>query len=294
MPWQLVMLFQNTLAAVFAVNARTIAMRFPRATLPFNLLIYFTIATSGLIYAVVHGWGQVSWAALGHYLPFFILGGLAFAATNIISFVVFQYVDAAIATLLSTFNIIAAVALSTVVLQEGLDWRQATGAAVLIAGMELVLTINISRYKHKRMVHAVMLSLLAAGFFAVATTTEKYLLNHVNLSTYLTFGWGFQFAGVLAMAALLGRRAKADWSLLASKRFYQFALPASVIRMSAGMLFVFSLKLANNLSVISVLSGLKVIFAALLAACLLRERDYLPRKLEAAGLATLGIALLYW
>ena len=288
------MIFQNVLAAFFAVNSRLIAKRFKSATIPLNLIIYAVIATSGLTYALAHGISSVHFVLFRQYLGFFLFAGICFAVTNVLSYLVFEYVDAAIASLLSTLNIIAAVVLSTLLLREGLNWHQVIGAAVLLIGMEVILTINLTRYKHKRLLRAVLLSALASLFFALAITTEKYLLNKVNLSTYLFFGWTSQFVGVCALAILFGRAVKANFSLLRQSNFYRFAVPASLVRMYSGLLFIYSLKLSNNLSIISVLSGLKIILAALLAAYLLKERDYLTRKVEAAVLATVGIAIIYW
>ena len=294
MPWQLLILFQNVLAATFAINSRKIALSFPRAALPVNILVYAVTALSGLAYAGLHGFSSVSFASVMTYGGFFFIAGLCFALTNIISFVVFQLVDAAIASLLSTCNIIAAVIVSSIAIHESLRPHQIVGAVIIILSMELVLSLKLSQSKHKKMYQAIGLSLAASLLFGLAVTTEKYLLNRVSLSTYLVYGWGLQFGGVLITALILGKAAKANFELLRNIRFYKVALPASFIRMFSGLLFIYSLKLSNNLSLVSVLSGLKVILAALFGAYFLSERNYLARKYEAAGLAIVGVAVIFW
>ena len=294
MSWQLLMIFQNLLSAVFAINSRQIANDFKHATMPFNLLVFGVIAGSGSLYALFHGAASIDPHIFVHYLGFFIFAGICFAITNVLSYVVYNYVDAAIGSLLATLNIVATVVLSTILLREGLTIRQIVGTILLLIGMELVLTINFNRAKHHRLIQAVMLSILAAMFFALATTTEKYLLNHVPLSTYLVFGWGFQFLGVCLLALIFGRVIKANYGLLRQPKFYRLAFPAGMLRMISGMMFVYSLKLSNNLSIISALLGLKVILVAVLGAYFLKERDYLKRKFEAALTATAGIAIIYW
>lgn len=288
------MLFQNVLAAIFAVNSRLIARRFKHATVPLNVVIYLTIAVSGLGYAAIKGFSHVSLATFVHYMGLFFIAGICFAITNMLSYIVFEYVDAGVASLLSTLNIVAAVIFATIAIHEGLTWQQIVGGFILITSMELIVTLKLSHYRHKRLWQAILLSVLASVFFAFATTTEKYLLNHVNLPTYLVFGWGFQFIGVVAMSATLGIFAKTNIHLLREKKFWKFALPASLLRMVSGLLFIFSLKLSNNLSVISVLSGMKVILAALLGAYFLKEKEFLGRKLVAAMLATVAVAIIYW
>lgn len=293
MPWQVLMLAQNLLAASFAVNSRTIAKKFHHATAPFNLIIYFVIAASGVAYAAITDISALSITAFTHHAALFIFAGLCFAVTNMISYVVFQYVDAAIASLLSTLNIIATIILSTLIIREGLNWREIIGAIVLLGGMELILSLNVSHYRHKRIWQAVLLSVVSAVFFGIAMTSEKYLLNHVGVSNYLVFGWGFQFVGVILVSLVFGRHINANFRLLTKAKFWHLALPASLIRMLGGLTFVISLKLANNLSLITVVSGLKIILAALLAAYFLKETNYLSRKLEAATLAAVGIAIIY-
>lgn len=294
MSWPLLMLLQNIGAAIFALYSRRIAHRFHHATLPLNIINYGIIALSGLLYGLLHGLSKISMTSFGHFAGFFLFAGACFAITNILSFVVFEYVDAAIASLLSVLNVIAAVVLSTLIIHEGLTTRQLIGALVIFTGMHLVLTINLTRYKHKRLWSAVLLSLLASIFFALAITTEKYLLNHVNLSTYLVFGWGFQFMGVLTVSLFVQKLVRANFALLKRKKFWVLASQAGLVRMLSGLLFIYSLKLSNNLSLISVFSGLKVILVALLGAYYLRELDYLKRKLQAAVLSALGVAIMLW
>jgi drug/metabolite transporter (DMT)-like permease len=294
MPWQLVMVFQNSLAAIFAVNSRYIATNFKRATLPLNLMIYAVIALSGVCYGLLKGVNQISGVQFEHFIGFFILAGLCFAITNILSYVVFQYVDAAVATLLAVCNILASVIFSSIFISEGLTARQLLGALVVLVSMLCIVSIHMTSSKHKRLWIGIGLSISAGVFFGIASTTEKYLLNHVNLPTYLAFGWSFQLAGVIVVSLILGRRIQANYRLLKQVTFWRLALPASFIRMVSGLLFIFSLKLSNNLSIISVFSGLKVLLAALLAAYLLEEREYLRRKYEAALLAIIGIAVMLW
>jgi hypothetical protein len=96
MPWQIIILLQNLLAAFFAIYSRNIAKRFNRATMPLNLMMYAFIALSGFSYALIRGLNTISIHSFVHFLPFFIFAGLCFAITNMLSYVVFQYVDAAL------------------------------------------------------------------------------------------------------------------------------------------------------------------------------------------------------
>ena len=289
------MLLHNVLAALFAIQSRQIARRFRDATIPLNIVVYGIIAISGLVYGMIEGLSDVSLGAFTNFAGFFVFAGVCFAAANMLSYVVFQYVDAAVASLLATFNVITTVILATVLINEGLTILQLVGAAVILASMQLVLSIHMSEARHNKLVLAVVLSILASVFCAVAVTTEKYLLDRVNLSTYLVFGWGFQFIGVVLVSLLLIRvTAAKDYLLLGNAKFWRMALPAGMTRMLGGLLFILSLRLADNLSLVSAFSGLKVVLAALLGMYVLKEREFMARKLKAAMMAMIGVAIMLW
>lgn len=292
--WPFLMVFQNVLAALFTVNSRVIAKKFHHAALPLNTVIYAVIAAGGLIIALSSHASAISIASFWRFSAIFVAAGICFAVSNTLGYVVLQYVDTAIGSLLATFNIIASVIFATIVINEGLTVRQLMGGFVLLLSMYVVLSLRFSEYRHNRLWLGLFLSLIASLFYGVAMTSEKYLLNHVNLQTYLTFGWGFQFVGMLAVSLALGRAVHADFGLLTRKSFWSWALPASALRVSGGFLFITSLKMANNLSIISALTGFRVLLAAILAAYLLGEREYLSRKYEAALLAVGGIAIMLW
>jgi len=292
--WPLLMLIQNVTTGLFTVNSRVIARKFHHAALPLNVLIYGAIAAAGLVIALTSGASRISSAGFWQFSGLFIIAGVCFAVANTLGYVVLQYVDAAIGSLLATFNIITAVICATLIINEGLTPRQLVGGFVIVSSMYLVLSLRFSEYRHNRLWLGLFISLVASLFYGVATTSEKYLLDHVNLQTYLTFGWGFQFVGMLAVSLALGKTVRADFGLLKSKNFWRWATPACALRITGGFIFITSLKLANNLSIISALTGFRVLLAAIFAAYLLSEREFLARKYEAAILAVCGIAIMLW
>jgi drug/metabolite transporter (DMT)-like permease len=292
MPWPILMIAQNILAAVFAIQSRKIARIYRHSSLAFNLIVYMTIAATGWLVASVGYGGKVDMLVFGQFPWFFIIAGLCFAATNILSYIVFEHVDAAVGTLLSVLNVISAVILSSILIKESLTLVQLFGGLIIIVSMLMVLTIRLSRNKHDRLVYAVALSILASIFFAVAITIEKHLLNNMSLGSYLVFGWSAQLIGVGVVFFIASRFINTRTELLSSISFIRFAFPAAIIRTFSGLLFIISLIAADNLALISVWSGLKVVIAAVLAIYLLKEKDHINRKLKAAVLAAIGIALL--
>src|SRR3990167_4502541 len=195
MPWQLTILLQNVFAAVFALYSRSIAKVHKNAQAQITAVIFSIMYGFGLLWVLSQP--NINGQKLGQYLWLFIFGGVMFSISNILSFKVFEYMDAAIASLFSTLNTVAAVIASTFLIHEGLTLIQSFGAALLLCGMWSVLAINASKRKHNQWVRGMSLSIIAAVLFGFAIANEKYLLGKMSVPTYIVFGWGFQWFGVV-------------------------------------------------------------------------------------------------
>ncbi|HSX36037.1 MAG TPA: DMT family transporter [Patescibacteria group bacterium] len=284
-----IILTQNTAAAVFAVVSRKLSPALPRAYFQVNAIVIGIMYFAGLAWAAVHR--GVSVAELLQWLPWLLGGSLAFAMTNAISFKVFQYVDAAIASLLSTFNIIAAIILSTIFIGEGLTLRNALGAAIILGAAWLVLSAHVGRQERRAWTIGLALSLLAAVFFGIAITNEKFLLNHMGLSSYLVWGWGVQVIVAFVCSFVFMPRGYRD---IAKVRPYGLLGMAGALRAISGLTFVLALVRLNNLAIVSALSGLKVILAAAFGLVFLHEGQFAVRKISASLAAAAGVAIMFW
>lgn len=288
MSWQILMLFQNLLAASFALVSRQIAKKVKGVHFQVVAVVFSVILVSGWAYGL---WYGIDINYLWSYLPLFITGGICFGLTNVGTYKALEYVDAGIATLFSTMNTVFAVIFATIVIHEGLSLQEIIGAFILFSAIWYVLALNINKNEKNQWMKALIISILAAILFAVAATIEKHLLGKMPLATYITFGWSFQALAAISCSILIKPK---KWVVLFKSGAIGLTLSAGFIRALAGLLFIISLTLANNVSLIAVLSGVKVIFVVLLAALLLKERRYFNRKLEAAAIATIGIAVMLW
>lgn len=289
MPWQLLMLFQNILAASFALVSRSIATRIKNAHFQVVAVIFSVIFVSGWVYGLLSG--GIDFYYLDKHILLFILAGLSFGLTNVASYKVMEYLDAGVATIFSMLNTVAAVLFSTLLIDEGLTFKQVIGTVVLFSAIYLVLVLKVNKNIKNRWLLGLAVSLFAALCFGIATTIEKYLLNQMPTSTYIPLGWSFQWLAAFMCSILFNF---SMWPKLIKSTIFKKVVTAGFIRASAGFLFIISLTIAGNLSVISVLSGVKTIFVVILAGIFLKERTYFPRKFESAVIATVGIAILLW
>lgn len=288
MPWQLIMLFQNLLAASFALVSRKINKEIKGAHFQVVAVIFTVIMLSGIVYGTINDGWEIS--HLSKNLQLFAFAGLCFGLTNAATYRVLQYMDAGIATILSTLNTLAAVLIATLVLGEGLTIQEAIGALILMFGIWLVMSLRVSKKQKNNWFIGLSLSIVGSIFFGLAVTTEKQLLNNVPLATYVIFGWGFQWLATMALSIINRKK----WRAVLKSPVLKTVIGAGFIRTAAGFLFIVSLLKADNLSLISVLSGVKAIFAVILADVFLNERDHLVRKVEGATLVTLGVAIMLW
>ncbi len=289
MPWPVIMLLQNFAAAIFALQSRKL-QKYKQAHFQILSLIYAVLYSVSIVYILFSN-QRVNLASFYNYWPRYIGGGILFGVWTFLSYRVFAYVDAAIASLLATFNIVAVVIVSSVLIHEGLNLKQLVGATLLLAAMYIVLAAKVSVKLQKDWSKGIVLSLFASITYGFAIANEKWLLNHSNVSTYAVLGLGFQWLPLLALSLMYNRE---KYRLIKNRHFIKQVGWAGISRAVAGLLFLISLVAANNSSLISVASGFKVILTALLAALFLNETRLLKRKLLAAFISVIGIAAIVW
>ncbi len=290
MPWLYVMVLQNTAAAVFALQSRKLATRFKGAHYQVLSIVFGVLYATGLLF-VVTTQQPIAFMPDTIYWGRMLLGGILFGSWAVLSYKVFTYVDAAIASLLSTLNIVAVVIVSTLFLHESLTVRQLFGALLLLASMLVILSRKVSKTKRTQWTNGLLLSLLASSTYGFAIANEKWLLNHIGIGTYAVYGLGLQWLALLVLSLLFGANRYFE---LNNKAFLKEVSIAGLSRGLAGLLFLYTMINANNASLVSVLSGFKVIIAALIAAMFLGETEFMRYKLMAAVVAFLGVAILAW
>lgn len=290
MPWPVIMLMQNTAAAVFALQSRRLASKYKDAHFQVLSIIFGVLYISGLLYVAITN--QV--VAVDYLLDYsfrLVAGGLLFGLWAYFSYRVFAYVDAAIASLLATLNIVAVVIISSLFLHESLNILQFFGAILLFSAMLLVLTRKVSKKLRAEWNKGVMLSLAASSTYGFAIANEKWLLNRMGIGSYVVLGLSLQWLPILLLSFIIRPKM---YGLLKNPNFIKDIGLAGVARGLAGILFIISMVSANNASLISVLSGFKVVLSALLAAIILKETKFLKVKITAGIIACGGIACLVW
>jgi drug/metabolite transporter (DMT)-like permease len=149
----------------------------------------------------------------------------------------------------------------------------------------------LSKKKRHRWEIGLGLTVISSLAFGIAITSEKYLLDQIGMPTYSAFGVSLQVGMIFILGLLYQRK---HFALYKNSRFVRDVVFMGLTRAGAGLLFVIALVMADNASLIGMMSGLKIIITAILAGIFLRETQFMGRKLAAAVVAFVGVGLMMW
>ena len=95
-------------------------------------------------------------------------------------------------------------------------------------------------------------------------------------------------SAVIMWTILLSRKVKIDYTIFKTRKI----ISLMSFRAISGYGFVLALYTGAKISVANYLSGLSVILIVILGIVILKERDYLARKIIATGIAVLGLTAI--
>jgi hypothetical protein len=286
--WPVLMLLHNVFASIFALQSRRLAVKYPQAY--FQIMVGVFVALYGvfLAYALFHV-SEISYMAALQHAPQLLLTGVGFAGHAVLTFLTFRYVDAAVGTLFTVLNLVAIVVVSSITLNETLTPTQILGSFILLTAILIVLLIHLPKKKRHNWHIGLALAIASSFFMGAAVASEKYLLDAIGLPTYAVFGVACDLLCVLLLAFVFGRK---YFVLYRNPRFAKDIVLAGVSRAGVGFFFVLALVAADNASLVGATGGLKIVLTAVLAGIILRETQYMPRKLVASLIAFVGVWIM--
>lgn len=193
-----------------------------------------------------------------------------------------QYLEAGSYAVLYSTRIVFATVFAALLLSEIPSvWKIVGGLLILVA--VFVLRQKSSKKIAKRGV--------AWGFAAAATASslaiaEKWLINEVGV---FTAGPVVVIIGAVMMwAVVLMRR----YPLPVKDIFNKQVMGLVTFRALAACAWVFALAAGAFVSVATYISSLSLVIVAVLGIFILKERDYLPRKIISVILAVIGLSII--
>lgn len=281
-------LVQNIAGAFMAIGLRRLAKILPKAQ--FQVLAVVFVCMYALTLPVVLAMGNVSLAALTVYWPQLLVAGITLTLSPICLYMALRYMDVAMASLLSTINIIIAILGAVWLLDERLTAQQVLGAVIVVAAIIYALSVRLTKKQRKHWVWGAGFTFLSGLFLAITLLLEKYLLDFMSAESLVVWSWGIQTALAVLLGVLIRRHHFAD---IFHRRAWPHLLATGLSKAAAVGGFIASMVVFRSLSLTIVLAGLRPLFVSFLGALLLKEHEFLRRKIAASVIAALGVGVMF-
>jgi drug/metabolite transporter (DMT)-like permease len=283
-----IVLAQNISGAFMAIGLRKLAKIIPKAQ--FQVLAAIFVCMYVLTLPIVMSMGNIYVADLLEHWALLLAAGISLALNPVCFYLGLRYMDAAMASLLATVNIIVAILGAVWLLDEQLAPQQIIGAAVVIGAIIYALSAKLNKKQRKHWTWGAGWTLASGVFLAISMIIQKYLLGHMSGESFIVWGWGIQTVVAIMLGLSFGRHHFKDV-------FHRKAVPhligAGLAKAGTAGGFVVSLMFFRSLSLAIVLAGLRPLFVSFLGALILKEHDFLRRKVTASVIAAMGVALMF-
>lgn len=208
-----------------------------------------------------------------------------YGIANILIFVAFKTIEAAEGTIILASNTVWSVIAAMLMLNEQINWQQAGGIVLVIAG------IIVTNYQQKKLKlsRAHFLALIASVFLGIGFVNDAYIINsYQSLPSYLFVA--FAFPGFFSLI-YQPKSIKGVPALLQRNKLYATVGAAVFYALAAVTIFT-AYRTGGPASIISPMAQVSIIFTVVFAYIFLGERDRLRNKMAGAILAFGGVLLL--
>ncbi|OGK31620.1 hypothetical protein A3F29_00010 [Candidatus Roizmanbacteria bacterium RIFCSPHIGHO2_12_FULL_33_9] len=193
-----------------------------------------------------------------------------------------QYLEASVYSVLYNLRLVLSTILGILFLAEDIIPLQ------IVGGLLIFLAIFIMKQKGKKelTIKGILWGIGAALSVSALSVFEKTLINEVG---YLDYAFPTMLGTAIIMwIILLSRKHKVNFQIYKSKKI----LSLMGFRALSAYSFTLAFYTGAKISVANYLSGLSVILIVVLGIIILKERDYLGRKIFATLIAVLGLTAI--
>jgi uncharacterized membrane protein len=218
------------------------------------------------------------------FIPGLVFMTFCYSMGNFFLFSSLKKVEASKFTIIFATRAFFTVIASTIFLREALNISQWFGAVLVFAGVILV-SGNIRRFALDR---EEWYALLAAVFFGLAVTNDRFILKTFPTFPYVFIGFVTPAIGIALMRI---RSVMSVPVLFHRATVWKMIILCAVYAVSA-MTFFFGLQAAPNSSQVITINLTSVIVIVLLSIVFLKERAQWVRKIIGAALSFVGLLLV--
>jgi len=292
MTWISLIVAHVIFSAFMPIALRKYSLLYPKVHYMPVLCIYICVATVGVVVSISHSLSTgVSLPSLKDYSSLWpLIGvGILIPLSWAIQFRLVRYIGASNTAVALMANYLAASVFAVVLLKESISAIFIAGSLLLLCGV-VVSSFVRPDTKHKQKVSKlkiISLILLMSLSFGFGIMCEKIAIDDASVWAYIMFGWTAQLVGAFIIIGTAGRKeiVKIKWS-----QFWH-GLLIGLLGALEGLTFVAALSIGQLSNTVMAVSA-KVTLVALLAAFLLKERNQIPLRMLAIGLAIIGLWMI--
>jgi drug/metabolite transporter (DMT)-like permease len=274
------------LGATNALLRRVLAQKFADRNLLVNGIFYvFFLAPAAVALMLIF---PPTLSISPTNLALCVVGSLMWPLFNIAAFRASKSIDAGIYTIIANLS-----PLFTLMVAVPFMGEQVTGVQYLGIGLLMISGVIavVPGIKNKTIVlSGVLFALLSTVILGFGVAYEKFMLDRLDLGTYILFGWGSQ---IMWMALL----ATGEWKYL-PYFIKQVGLKTVLFYGSANALksccFILALFFVGSASIMSGATEFISIVIIAAAFFILHERDHIAQKIIGAIIGIIGLVLLTW
>ncbi len=292
MIWYSLITAHIVFGAIMPIALRKYSLLYPKIHFIPVISIYICVATVGVITAICHTFVSGSQLPLiNDYSNLWPLVGVGIfiPLSWTIQFRIIRYIGASNTAVALMTNYLAASVFAVVLLKESISTIFIVGSFFLLCGV-VVSSFVRPDTKHKQRVSKlkiISLILLMSLSFGFGIMCEKIAIDDANVWTYIMYGWLAQLIGASIIIGIAGKKeiAKVTWPQA------RHGLLIGLLGALAGLTFVGALSISQLSNTVMATSA-KVTLTAFLAAFLLKERNQIPLRMLAIGLAIIGLWMI--
>jgi len=252
---------------------------------PISFSIFFQIGVAlviGIIVLIIQGRipisniANISWSVL--------VMTILYALSNIFIFKSLKVTEASRFTIIFSSKTLFAIIGSSLIFKEGLTPIQWVGAVLIIVGVVAVSSSKLNLKFNK----GDMFALAAAFLFGLANTNDRFLVKFFDPYSYVVLG--FLLPGVLI--AIFYPKKIVNMKEYIKKTFIFKMLLLCLLYGLSAVAFFAALSISPNSSQIFTINAFGAIITVVLAIIILKERDYLARKIIGAIISLAGLLLV--
>lgn len=291
MPWQLTIIIHSLLSAFRTIQARRVGLYKVDVSSYVLIASFLCVFSLGLGYVLISS-SEVNYRAAWDARYYLLAGGTAFGTLNFLYYKLARLIPASVLVFVLLLNPLAVIVASQVATDETLTLVQWIGAGILLSAVvlaEYTSKVDKSRKHKDKFLTGIVLALTISVLYGFAMVNEKYLLDRIDMPTYLIFGWGLQAISALIIGVKFWNPKISTIKPLQHLNVWITGILLSI----SGIFFIISVVEVDNVALATVTTSFKVIFTVVLAFIILKERQKLKLKLVATLLSIIGLYFLF-